>query len=179
MPKNINRQSTSTAGDKMQYFKEKNTKPEFKALTTDGTIVNLSDYKGSQLVVFFYSLDNSPLCTKEAEDFSDYYLAFQSVNTKILGISLGGIEKKRKFCYKKGFPFPLASDENKQISEDFGCLKTFTFWKYKYEYIKRSTFLFDTENNLAKSWRGVNIIGHAAQVLKNSQELHTTGKIII
>lgn len=161
----------------MTKFQQTPINTDFKIQTTDGHFVSLKDYQGSQLILFFYAFDNSPLCTKEAEDFTDYFLAFRAVNTKILGISLGGIEKKKKFCYKKGFPFPLASDKNGEISKNFGSLKTFRLCNLKYKYINRSTFLFDTKNLLIKTWRDVKVKGHAAEVLHFAQELHTRGKI--
>ncbi|MBU0553942.1 peroxiredoxin [Myxococcota bacterium] len=106
--------------------------PEFTAdavINGDFATVNLNDYQGKWVVLFFYPLDFTFVCPTEITAFSDNYAKFQALNTEIIGVSvdskfshLAWINTPRNQGGLGEINYPLVSDLNKQISADYNVL---------------------------------------------------------
>ena len=137
----------------------------FKGEMTGKKNFDLSDYKGQNIVIYFYPRDNTPGCTSEGEDFRDNYKKFKKKNTQIFGVSKDNIKSHESFKDKFKFPFELISDPDEKICKIFDVIKEKSMYGRKYMGIERSTFLIDSDGKLLKEWRKVKVKGHAEDVL--------------
>ncbi len=146
------------------------TIPDF---TADATIkpFRLSDYKGKNLVLYFYPKDNTPGCTAESIDFRDHYPEFQQAVTEIVGVSRDSIRSHENFAKKFDLPFPLISDPDETLCNRFNVMKTKNRYGKVGRGIERSTFLIDRNGQLVKEWRGVKVPGHIGEILEAAREL--------
>lgn len=140
--------------------------PDLKLPASGGKEINLKDYKGRTLVVYFYPKDNTPGCTQEGQDFRDLYKDFQKAGADIVGVSKDSLRSHENFIEKFSFPFPLIADTEQELCDAFGVIVEKSMYGKKYIGIDRSTWLFDKKGVLKKSWRGVKVKGHAAEVLE-------------
>ncbi|MDH7971362.1 peroxiredoxin [Sphingomonas sp. AR_OL41] len=145
--------------------------PGIDLATPAGGQVNLRDYVGKPLVLYFYPKDDTSGCTREAQDFSRLYPEFQALDAEVLGVSRDTPVKHRKFIEKYDLTVPLASDDSNAAIEAFGVWVEKTLYGKKYMGIDRSTFLFDKAGVLARVWRKVRVPGHAVEVLEAVKEL--------
>ena len=137
----------------------------FKGEMTGNKSFDLSDYKGQNVVIYFYPRDNTPGCTSEGEDFRDNYKKFKKKNTQIFGVSKDTIKSHESFKDKFKFPFDLISDSDEKICKIFDVIKEKSMYGKKYMGIERSTFLINEEGKLVKEWRKVKVKGHVEEVL--------------
>ena len=137
----------------------------FKGEMTGNKNFDLSDYKGQNVVIYFYPRDNTPGCTSEGEDFRDNYKEFKKKNTQIFGVSKDTIKSHEGFKDKFKFPFDLISDSDEKICKIFDVIKEKSMYGKKYMGIERSTFLINEEGKLVKEWRKVKVKGHVEEVL--------------
>jgi len=139
--------------------------PNFQLPSTGDTIFNLSDYKGKNVIVYFYPKDSTPGCTLEGQNFRDNIAEFESLDTVIVGISRDSIRKHENFKAKQEFPFELLSDEEESACALFDVLHLKKNYGREYMGIVRSTFLIDKEGVLRQEWRKVKVKEHLAEVL--------------
>ena len=144
----------------------------FSLPASNGNVVSLEDFKGKNVIVYFYPKDNTPGCTTEACSFRDSFEEFQSSETIILGISKDSIKKHNGFIEKHNLPFLLLSDEDGKVCEDYGVWQLKKMMGKEYMGIVRSTFLIDKDGNLVKEWRAVKVNGHIEEVLEFVQEMN-------
>lgn len=152
---------TVETGQKVEDFTLQNNK---------GEKVSLSDYKGKNVVLYFYPKDDTPGCTTEACDFRDNYESFQDVNAVILGVSPDSEESHKKFIDKHDLPFELLVDEDKEVAEQFGVWQLKNKFGKEYMGIVRSTFIIDQEGVLQKEFRNVQVKGHVDDALQYIRE---------
>ena len=151
-------------------LKEGDPAPEFTAQTGDGATVSLKDYRGKNVILFFYPKDDTPGCTKEACSFRDYFATFQARGAIILGVSVDPVKSHKKFSEKFKLPFTLLSDEDKQIVEAYGVWGQKSFMGRKYMGTHRVTFLIGPDGVIRKIWPKVKPEAHVAEVLAAMQE---------
>ena len=147
------------------------TLPDIDVNLTDGTTVNLSQFKGKPLIIFFYPRANTPGCTQEGKDFRDAYEQFQKKGIVILGASRDKIQAQSNFKNKHEFPFELISDPEEAVCNAFDVIKEKNMYGKKPRGIERSTFIFDKNGDLFKEWRKVKVKIHIDEVLEAIQEL--------
>src|SRR6516225_11689698 len=94
-------------------LKEGDAAPDFQALANGGTKVSLSDFKGKNVILYFYPRDDTPGCTKEACGFRDHFAKFKERGAVVLGVSTDSAQSHDKFIEKFKLPFPLLADEDK------------------------------------------------------------------
>lgn len=144
---------------------------DFELPSTGNASFKLSDHRGKNVVVFFYPKDNTPGCTLEGQEFRSLDPDFAKANTIVVGISRDSIKSHEGFKAKFDFPFELLSDKDEIVCEQFGVMKLKTLYGKQVRGIDRSTFVFDVNGKLVKSWRGLRAPGHAAEVLQYVQTL--------
>ena len=129
--------------------------------------MNLSDFLGKTVVLYFYPKDDTPGCTKEACGFRDDYTAFTKKGVVILGVSPDDSAKHKKFVDKYELPFTLLADPEKTICQ------AYEVWKEKSMYgrtsmgVVRSTFVIAPDGTIAKVFSNVKVDGHIAKVLES------------
>lgn len=144
--------------------------PDFTLKNQDGEEVSLSQYKGKNIVLYFYPKDMTPGCTTQACDFRDNYSEFDELNTVILGISPDPIERHQKFIDKHDLPFPLLADTEHEVAELYDVWKLKKMFGREYYGIERSTFIIDAEGIVREVWRRVRVKGHIEKTLQFVKE---------
>ncbi len=149
--------NTLKAGDKV---------PDFKSSDQDGNVVSLSDYKGKDLVVFFYPRASTPGCTAEACNLRDHYAELQEAGYSLLGVSADSEKKQANFRNKYNFPFPLLADEDRTVIDAFGVWGPKKFMGREFDGIHRKTFIVDGSGTVTRVIDKVKTKDHAAQILE-------------
>lgn len=139
--------------------------PAVELTDMNGDSFSLDRYVGAPLVLYFYPKDDTPGCTREAQEFSAAKADFDAAGVQLLGISKDTPAKHQKFTAKYELAVPLASDPEGKVLEAFGAWVEKTLYGKKYMGIDRSTFLFDAQGKLMRDWRKVKVPGHVEQVL--------------
>jgi len=139
--------------------------PNFKIASSASKPFVLSDYKGKNLVIYFYPKDSTPGCTIEGKDFTNLKNKFSKLNTEIFGVSKDSLHSHDNFITKQEYKIDLLSDEDGEICELFDVIKEKNMYGKKFMGIERSTFAIDSEGKLVKEWRKVKVPGHAEEVL--------------
>ncbi len=139
--------------------------PDVTLTLSSGDTANLRSFAGKPLVLYFYPKDDTPGCTREAQDFSAHMADFASLGAVVLGVSKDTPTKHQKFIAKYDLAVPLATDEDESVMAAFGVWVQKSMYGKTYMGIERATFLFDREGKLAQTWRRVKVPGHAIEVL--------------
>jgi peroxiredoxin Q/BCP len=140
--------------------------PDFSLAGSNGEIVKLSNYRGKNVVLYFYPKDMTPGCTTEACDFRDQYESFSGLNAVILGVSPDPLNRHEKFIEKYDLPFVLLADEDHQAAEAYDVWKLKKNFGKEYMGIERATFIINNEGKLVKEWRKVKVKGHVEEALQ-------------
>ncbi len=143
----------------------------FSLPATSDKTVSLKDYKGTNLVLYFYPKDNTSGCTLEGQNFRDNHEAFRDQNTEILGVSRDSLKAHENFKAKQEFPFELLSDGDEALCRQFDVIHEKNMYGRKYMGIVRSTFLIDGQGILRQEWRKVRVKGHVDDVLTAAKAL--------
>ena len=122
--------------------------PDFETLTDAGKTVKLSDYRGQQVVLYFYPKDSTPGCTTQACGFRDSYPTVQKRNAVVLGVSPDGVASHQKFKTKQKLPFTLLVDEDHAIANLYGVWGDKSMYGKKYMGVLRSHFVIDEKGKI-------------------------------
>jgi peroxiredoxin Q/BCP len=139
--------------------------PDFELLDDTNTPRKLSDFRGKNVVLYFYPEDDTPGCTKEACNFRDDYSAYEKANIVILGVSPDDVESHVKFKKKFQLPFPLLADEGHKVCDLYQVWGPKKFIGKEYEGVRRTTFLIDENGDVIKVFENVRPSEHSAEVL--------------
>lgn len=127
----------------MKELKEGDKAPAIKAKNQNGETVQLKDFLGKKVILYFYPKDNTPGCTAEACNFRDNYQSLLKDGYEVLGVSIDNEQSHQKFISKFELPFNLLADEDKKIVEDYGVWVEKNMYGKKYMGTARTTFLID------------------------------------
>lgn len=127
--------------------------------------VNLTDFAGKPVVLFFYPKADTPGCTIEACGFRDSFTKLQAAGAVVLGISRDTPKAQRKFREKYSLPYPLLADVDEVVCNQFGVLKEKNMYGKKVWGIERTTFVIGPDQTLVKIFPKVKPEGHAEEVL--------------
>jgi peroxiredoxin Q/BCP len=139
--------------------------PEFESLDDSGETIKLSDYRGKEVVLYFYPRADTPGCTKEACGFRDDYSAYEKAGVVILGVSPDTVKKQAKFKEKWDLPFPLIADDDHTIAESYGVWGPKKFMGREYEGVHRTTFILDAEGKIKQVFKNVKPAEHSQEIL--------------
>jgi thioredoxin-dependent peroxiredoxin len=146
-------------------LKEGDIAPKFTAATNGDGKISLADYKGRNVILYFYPKDDTPGCTKEACAFRDHFADFKKKGAVILGVSTDPVKAHDKFVEKFKLPFTLLADEDRKIVTAYGVWGEKSFMGRKYMGTNRVTFLIGEDGKIKKVWPQVKPEEHAAEVL--------------
>ena len=139
--------------------------PNFSCKNEKGELVSLKDFKGKNLVLYFYPKDDTPGCTAEACDLRDNYQSFLSKGFEILGVSPDSEKKHQKFIDKHELPFSLLADEDHAVAEAYGVWGEKSMYGKKYMGILRTTFVIDEKGKLSNIIEKVDTKAHSKQLI--------------
>ncbi len=149
----------------MTELKEGDNAPGFTAKDQDGNTVSLSDFKGKNVILYFYPQDDTPTCTKEACNYRDNYQSLLSKGFAVIGVSFDTEKSHKKFIKKYNLPFPLIADTDKKIIEDYGVWGEKTTFGRTYMGTFRTTFVIDKKGIITHVIRKVESGKASQQVL--------------
>jgi thioredoxin-dependent peroxiredoxin len=139
--------------------------PEFEMLDDTNTPRKLSDFRGKNVVLYFYPADDTPGCTKEACNFRDDYSAYEHADVVILGVSPDDPQSHAKFKKKFQLPFPLLADDGHRVCDVYGVWGPKKFMGRSYEGVLRTTFLINGNGEIVKVFENVRPSEHSDEVL--------------
>lgn len=131
--------------------------PDFTVKDTNGNTVQLSQFKGKTVVLYFYPKDDTPGCTKQAQSFRDSYAEYQSKEMVVLGVSRDNEASHKLFTEKYGLPFQLLADVDGAITKAYDVDGG--------NYSKRVTYVIDSAGKIAQVYDQVNTSSHAQDIL--------------
>ena len=133
--------------------------PNFTLPSQDGSKVNLTDFRGKWVVLYFYPKDGTSGCTLEAHNFQRDIAKYEQDNAVVVGVSVDSADSHKEFCAKQGLHFKLLADTEKKVSQDYDSFHTLL------RFSARNTFLIDPAGKIAKIWLGVSPSNHSEEVL--------------
>ncbi len=122
--------------------------PDFTLIGTGGTSYSLASYRGHAVVLVFYPGDDTPVCTKQLNTYSNDLAQFDEVGAQVLAISAQDVASHDKFSGKHGFKFPLLADTDKAIAGLYGTLGPLGF-------PRRSVFVVDAQGIIRYAHRAI------------------------
>ena len=125
--------------------------PHFSLPDNQGRQVNLNDFKGKWVVLYFYPKDDTPGCTTEACHFRDDFKLLENLGAQVVGMSIDDSFSHKKFAEKYNLPFPLLSDASGEVASLYGALNNFLVIKLA----KRYTYLINPQGKIAKIYLSV------------------------
>jgi peroxiredoxin Q/BCP len=148
-------------------IEEGKTAPAFTLEDTQGKTVSLKDFKGKNVILYFYPKDDTPGCTKEACGFRDLWSEIQAENAVVLGVSPDGPAAHAKFVEKYALPFTLLCDPDKKVMEKYGAWGEKMMYGRKTVGVIRSTVWIGEDGKVRKHWARVpKAEAHPAKVLE-------------
>ncbi len=129
--------------------------PAFTLTDAKGEKVSLADFKGKDVVVYFYPKDDTPGCTKEACGFRDHWSALRKKGVVVIGISPDDAASHAKFAAKYTLPFILLSDPERKVMEKYGAYGEKVMYGKKTLGVIRSTVWIGADGKVRKHWARV------------------------
>ena len=140
--------------------------PEFDLPSSSGERISLSQFKGRRnVVLYFYPMDDTPGCTKEACFFRDLTPVFEAHDTVILGVSADSVASHQDFARKFTLPFPLLADDDGTVARRYGSWRAATLDMNGRGMARRNTFIIDKEGIVRRVFPRVKVEEHAHEVL--------------
>jgi peroxiredoxin Q/BCP len=143
------------------------TAPEFTLPSQEGAPVNLKDYRGKWVILYFYPKDFTSGCTIEAHNFQRDLSQYEHKNAVILGVSVDTADSHKQFCTKEGLNFKLLADTDHKVSSAYDSLTDYKMVKVA----ARHTFIINPEGKIVKVYTDVKPNEHSAEVLAALTEL--------
>ena len=145
--------------------------PAFTLPRDGGGKISLKEFKGRNLVLYFYPKADTSGCTREAIAFTKLKAAFAKAGTDVLGVSADPVIAQDKFKAKHKLSIALASDETKAMLEAYGAWGEKSMYGRKFMGIRRTTVLIGADGRVAQVWENVKVAGHAEAVLEAAKAL--------
>ena len=140
--------------------------PAINSVNQNSEIITLEQFKGKKIVLYFYPKDMTPGCTAQSCNLRDNYQSLLDASYIVLGCSADSPQKHIKFIEKYDLPFPLISDEDKKVVEDYGVWGLKKFMGKEYMGISRTTFIIDENGVIEDIIEKVKTKEHTTQIIK-------------
>jgi len=138
--------------------------PNFE-IEIDGKKIKPSASNGKKIVLYFYPKDSTPGCTKQACAFRDNIEKFQDNDVIIIGVSKDSEQSHEKFIAKQELNFPLISDPETKLCQDYGIWIEKSMYGRKYMGIERTTFVIDKNGVIENIWKKVKVKNHIEEII--------------
>ncbi len=150
----------------MNVLKIGDNAPEFSCKNQNGEIINLSDFLGKKIVLFFYPKANTPGCTAEACNLNNNYSRFKSEGYEIIGVSADSQKAQKNFSDKFSFNYSLLCDEDKKVISSYGAWGQKKMYGKEYMGIIRKTIIINESGKIEQIIEKVKTKEHTAQILE-------------
>jgi peroxiredoxin Q/BCP len=149
----------------MSQLKVGDKAPEFKGVDQNGNAVDLNQFAGKKVALYFYPKDDTPGCTAQACNLRDNFDVLKDKGIEVLGVSTDSVKSHAKFIDKFKLNFTLIADENKEIVEKFGVWGLKKFMGREYMGTNRTTFLIDEKGMIEGIISKPKTNAHAEEIL--------------
>ena len=141
--------------------------PEILGTDSEGNEIRLSSFKGKKIVLYFYPKDSTPGCTSEACNLRDNYSNLRKSGYEVIGVSVDSVKSHQRFKEKNSLPFPLISDSDKRLVEEFGVWGEKKLAGRTYMGTYRTTFIIDEDGVVERviGPKEIKVKDHASQIL--------------
>lgn len=156
----------------MEMLKAGAQAPDFSNPDADMETIELSQFRGKTLVLYFYVRDDTPGCTTEAVEFTELEKKFAKLNAEVVGVSRDDCIKHSEFRDKHGISIRLLADKEQTTCADYGVLQDKEVDGVMRKSVVRSTFIIDKQGIIRHALYGVSSRGHAEEVLQLVKELN-------
>ena len=130
--------------------------PDFSVNDHNGNTINLKDYRGKKVVIWFYPKTDTPGCTMEGQGFRDDIKSFEDKNIQIFGVSLDNEADNKAFAEKFSFPYPLLCDVNREIALEYQAVNS-----AEDNYAARITYVIGEDGKILESIESVDTKTHS------------------
>ena len=151
----------------MKNLKIGESAPAINSVDQNGDTITLEQFKGSNVVLYFYPKDMTPGCTMQSCNLRDNYQLLLDKGYVVLGCSADSPERHQKFIAKYDLPFPLISDESKEVLNAYGVWGPKKFMGKEYDGIHRTTFVIDENGIILDIITKVKTKAHTSQILES------------
>jgi len=142
----------------------------FRLPSTRGKDITLKEFKGQDVILYFYPRDDTPGCTAEACSFRDHEADLSKAHAAVLGVSTDSVESHKKFQEKYKLNFPLLADETADVAKMYGVWKEKNMYGRRVWGVARTTFWIGADGRIKKIWKKVDTKTHAEEVLAAMRE---------
>jgi peroxiredoxin Q/BCP len=141
--------------------------PDYLGTDENGREIRRSDFPGKTIALYFYPKDSTSGCTAQACNLRDNYDALLAAGYQVIGVSVDPPEAHKKFRDKNALPFPLVSDTDHRLVEEFGVWGEKSMYGRKYMGTFRTTFIISPDGTVERiiGPKQVKTKDHAAQIL--------------
>jgi len=140
--------------------------PDFSGIDQNGSTLQLKDFKGKKVVLFFYPKASTPGCTAEACDLQNNIDRFVAQNYQVIGVSADSQKRQLNFAIKNNLQYPLIADEDKVVINAYGVWGPKKFIGREFDGIHRTTFIINEDGFIEDIINKVKTKEHAQQILK-------------
>lgn len=140
--------------------------PDFSGIDQNGSTVQLKDFKGKKVVLFFYPKASTPGCTAEACDLQNNIDRFVAKNYQVIGVSADSQKRQLNFAEKNNLQYPLIADEDKVVINAYGVWGPKKFMGREFDGIHRTTFIINEDGFIEDIIEKVKTKEHTTQILK-------------
>ena len=141
--------------------------PEFQLSDQDNNRVNISDFKGQKVLLWFYPKASTPGWTIQGQGLRDEFKKFKDKNTVIIGMSADSVKAQKNFAIKQGFQFQLLSDPEKETIRSYDAIGMKKMYGREYEGIFRIAYLIDEKGKVEKAYEKVSPKTFSGEVLQD------------
>lgn len=151
----------------MTHLQEGDSAPNFSAINEKNQKVELRDFFGKKIVLYFYPKDMTPGCTAQSCNLSENYQVLKDKGFEVIGVSPDPVKSHVKFIEKYNLPFTLIADEDHKVLNAYGVWGPKKFMGKEYDGVHRTTFVISEDGIIEKIFSKVNTKDHTNQIIES------------